>query len=53
MLFLLLAMFFVCCLKKRDSEDGGVLKGKVSSSRNGEKPKEFGSGVQEAEKNKL
>ncbi|XP_044461020.1 probable inactive receptor kinase At5g58300 [Mangifera indica] len=52
-LFLLLAMFFVCCLKKRDSEDGGVLKGKVSSSRNGEKPKEFGSGVQEAEKNKL
>lgn len=49
MLFLLLALFFLCCLKKVDREGSGVLKGKGTA----EKPKDFGSGVQEAEKNKL
>nr|DAD25738.1 TPA_asm: hypothetical protein HUJ06_027205 [Nelumbo nucifera] len=53
-LFLLAIIILVCCLKRKDSEQGGVLKGKGSSGGRGEKPKEeFGSGVQEAEKNKL
>ncbi|KAL6998535.1 hypothetical protein U1Q18_008663 [Sarracenia purpurea var. burkii] len=53
-------MFFVgliiglWCLKKKDSENGGVMKRKAYSSEKSEKPKEdFSSGVQEAEKNKL
>lgn len=50
LLFLLL-MIVVYCLKKKDGESNGALKGKGGRS---EKPKEdFGSGVQEAEKNKL
>ncbi|GLT29172.1 hypothetical protein SLA2020_040540 [Shorea laevis] len=50
LLFFLL-MFVLCCLKKKDSEGSIVAKGK---GIRGEKPKEdFGSGVQEAEKNKL
>ncbi|KAF5736488.1 hypothetical protein HS088_TW14G00631 [Tripterygium wilfordii] len=48
-LFLLLVVFFICCLKREDSEGNGMLKSKTVS----EKPKDFGSGVQEAEKNKL
>lgn len=52
-LFLLLVMFFVCCSKKVDGERSGVLKGKGTAGGRGEKPKDFGSGVQEAEKNKL
>lgn len=46
----LFVMIVMCCLKKKD-ENNGAQKGK--SVRN-EKPKEdFGSGVQDAEKNKL
>lgn len=49
-LFLLVVMIMLCCMKKKDSEGGGVLKGKTKS----ENPKQdFGSGVQEPEKNKL
>ncbi|GAB4833117.1 hypothetical protein Ancab_031363 [Ancistrocladus abbreviatus] len=53
--FLLLAlMFLLCCLSKKNSKGTGVLKGKPFSGGRGEKPQEqFGSGVQEAEKNKL
>ncbi|KAF2306622.1 hypothetical protein GH714_019860 [Hevea brasiliensis] len=44
-------MILICCLKKKDTEDNGALKVKGARS---EKPKEdFGSGVQDAEKNKL
>ncbi|OMO66704.1 hypothetical protein CCACVL1_21006 [Corchorus capsularis] len=52
-LFLLLVVIFVRCLKKRDSGGGGVLKRKIAGSGKGQKPNDFGSGVQEAEKNKL
>lgn len=53
-LFLLLVMAVLCCLRKKDSEGTGVLKGKTFGAGRTEKPKEdFGSGVQEAEKNKL
>lgn len=50
-LFLLFLMIAFCCLKKKDSEGTAATKSK--GIRN-EKPKEdFGSGIQEAEKNKL
>ncbi|PON95097.1 Mitogen-activated protein kinase kinase kinase [Trema orientale] len=50
-LFLLVLLTVLCCLKKTDSEASGVAKAKIGRS---EPPKEdFGSGVQEAEKNKL
>ncbi|PON32590.1 Mitogen-activated protein kinase kinase kinase [Parasponia andersonii] len=50
-LFLLVLLTVLCCLKKTDSEGSGVPKAKIGRS---EPPKEdFGSGVQEAEKNKL
>uniref|UniRef100_A0A6N2LZM5 Leucine-rich repeat-containing N-terminal plant-type domain-containing protein n=1 Tax=Salix viminalis TaxID=40686 RepID=A0A6N2LZM5_SALVM len=53
-LFLVILIILCCCLKKKDNEGTGVLKGKAVSSGRGEKPKEeFGSGVQEPEKNKL
>jgi hypothetical protein len=53
-LFLVVLIVFCCCLKKKDNEGPGVLKGKAVSSGRGEKPREdFGSGVQESEKNKL
>ncbi|XP_044487125.1 probable inactive receptor kinase At5g58300 [Mangifera indica] len=53
-LFLLALIILFCCLKKKDNQGNGVAKGKASSSSRGEKPKEeFGSGVQEPEKNKL
>ncbi|XP_042511498.1 probable inactive receptor kinase At5g58300 [Macadamia integrifolia] len=53
-LFLLALTILVCCLKKKDTEGSGVSKGKTTGGGRGEKPKEeFGSGVQEAEKNKL
>ncbi|XP_042475875.1 probable inactive receptor kinase At5g58300 [Macadamia integrifolia] len=54
LLFLLALTILLCCLKKKDSEGSSVLKGKAIAGGRGEKPKEeFGSGVQEAEKNKL
>ncbi|XP_065872283.1 probable inactive receptor kinase At5g58300 [Euphorbia lathyris] len=46
--FLVGMLICVCCWKKRD-RGNNVLKGKSES----EKPKDFGSGIQEAEKNKL
>ncbi|KAK9280592.1 hypothetical protein L1049_014286 [Liquidambar formosana] len=43
-----------CSWRRKDNGSSGVSKGKASSSGRGEKPKEdFGSGVQEPEKNKL
>ncbi|KAG5248373.1 leucine-rich repeat transmembrane protein [Salix suchowensis] len=51
LLLFLLVMIVVCCVKKKSGESKGVLKGKGGRT---EKPgKDFGSGVQEAEKNKL
>ncbi|KAK2657826.1 hypothetical protein Ddye_010878 [Dipteronia dyeriana] len=48
-LFLLILLIVFCCVKKKDKEGTAASKGKGI-----EKPKEdFGSGVQEAEKNKL
>lgn len=54
-LLLLLALVIVlCCLKKKDDGRSSAIKGKGPSGGRGEKPKEeFGSGVQEPEKNKL
>ncbi|XP_059666862.1 probable inactive receptor kinase At5g58300 [Cornus florida] len=53
MFFLLFLMVLFCCLKKKDSGDSAVLKGKASNGGRSAKPEDFGSGVQEAEKNKL
>ncbi|XVF68424.1 hypothetical protein PTKIN_Ptkin11bG0001900 [Pterospermum kingtungense] len=53
-LFLLALVILCCCLKKKDDEGRRVSKGKASGGGRSEKPKEeFGSGVQEPEKNKL
>ncbi|KAK2981857.1 hypothetical protein RJ640_010374 [Escallonia rubra] len=53
-LFVLVLVTTLCCLKKKRGEGGGVLKGKSFGGGRRENPKEdFGSGVQEAEKNKL
>ncbi|KAJ9129370.1 hypothetical protein P3X46_033852 [Hevea brasiliensis] len=53
-LFLLVLIILCCRLKKKDDGGSSVLKGKAVSGGMGEKPKEeFGSGVQEPEKNKL
>lgn len=50
-LFLSVLVLVLCCLKKKDSEGSAVVKTKGGRI---EQPKEdFGSGVQEAEKNKL
>ncbi|KAK7333102.1 hypothetical protein VNO80_29865 [Phaseolus coccineus] len=52
-LFFIALVVVICCLKK-DGRGSNVIKGKGSSGGRGEKPKEeFGSGVQEPEKNKL
>lgn len=54
MLFLVAVIILCCFLKKKDKRSNGVSKGKASSGGRSEKPKEeFGSGVQEPEKNKL
>ncbi|KAF5470314.1 hypothetical protein F2P56_010835 [Juglans regia] len=54
LLFLSALVIVLCCLKKKGSEGTGVSKGKVASGGRSEKPKEeFGSGIQEPEKNKL
>ncbi|XP_062006701.1 probable inactive receptor kinase At5g58300 [Rosa rugosa] len=50
-LFLSVLVMVLCCLKRKTRKDGAVVKTKGGRS---EQPKEdFGSGVQEAEKNKL
>ncbi|XP_009758202.1 putative inactive receptor kinase At5g58300 [Nicotiana tabacum] len=54
LLFLVVLVMCLCCRKRKESNGRGVLKGKSSSGGRSEKPREeFGSGVQEAEKNKL
>ncbi|KAM7521968.1 hypothetical protein LguiA_011870 [Lonicera macranthoides] len=54
MLFVVALIICLCLLKKKESKGTGVVKGKSSSGGRGEKPREeFGSGVQEPEKNKL
>ncbi|KAL7584057.1 probable inactive receptor kinase At5g58300 [Lactuca sativa] len=51
---ILLAIFFVCCLKKKNDEDSvRSLKVKAVTAGKNEKSDDFGSGVQAAEKNKL
>ncbi|TKY56615.1 inactive receptor kinase [Spatholobus suberectus] len=54
-LLLFVALVIVlCCLKKKDDGSPRATKGKAPSGGRSEKPKEeFGSGVQEPEKNKL
>lgn len=52
-LFFVAMVFFLCCFKKTKTEDSGMMKGKASTGGKNEKPPDFGSGVQEAEKNKL
>lgn len=46
-----LVLMIVICYSKRTSKEG--LKGKASGDGKSEMPRDFGSGVQEAEKNKL
>lgn len=54
LLFLVALISIFCCLRKRQGNGGSVLKGKSSTGGRSEKPREeFGSGVQEPEKNKL
>lgn len=53
MLFFIVLVLFMCCCKKTKTEGSGILKGKASAGGKNEKPQDFGSGVQEAEKNKL
>ncbi|KAL3521335.1 hypothetical protein ACH5RR_019484 [Cinchona calisaya] len=52
-LLLIGLMFLFFCLKKKDRGSSVVMKGKVSNGGKSAKPEDFGSGVQEAEKNKL
>lgn len=52
-LSLLVLVFFVCFLKKKNNKRSGILKGKASCAGKAEVSKSFGSGVQAAEKNKL
>ncbi|KAI8574123.1 hypothetical protein RHMOL_Rhmol01G0329800 [Rhododendron molle] len=52
-LLLIALILLLCCLKKNDNGASSVLKGKASVGGRSEKPMDFGSGVQEPEKNKL
>ncbi|KAL8254901.1 hypothetical protein R6Q59_033122 [Mikania micrantha] len=53
-LLLLGIIVIFCCIKKKNSDPSRVKKPKTSTGGRGEKPREeFGSGVQEPEKNKL
>ncbi|XP_058183739.1 probable inactive receptor kinase At5g58300 [Rhododendron vialii] len=52
-LILLVLVFFFCCLKKKTSNGSRSLKAKATNGGRSAKPEDFGSGVQEAEKNKL
>lgn len=54
LLFLIALILFLCCFKKKQSDEGAAPKIKSSGVGRTEKPSdEFGSGVQEPEKNKL
>ncbi|KAF7830847.1 putative inactive receptor kinase [Senna tora] len=50
---LVLVISFCCCKKKNGENSGGILKAKAACAGKTEISKSFGSGVQEAEKNKL
>ncbi|KAK7385452.1 hypothetical protein VNO78_31173 [Psophocarpus tetragonolobus] len=52
-LSLLVLIIFVCCLKKKESQSSGILTGKAPCAGKAEISKSFGSGVLEAERNKL
>lgn len=52
-LLLIALLLLLCCLKKNKNGASSVLKGKASVGGRSEKPMDFGSGVQEPEKNKL
>ncbi|KAE9598879.1 hypothetical protein Lal_00022457 [Lupinus albus] len=53
-LFFVALVIVLCCIKKKDGQGSHENKDKGPSGGRGEKPKEeFGSGVQEPEKNKL
>lgn len=52
-LSLIVLVIYVCCLKRNKTQSSGILKGKAPCARKAEVSKSFGSGVQEAEKNKL
>ncbi|XP_057772602.1 probable inactive receptor kinase At5g58300 isoform X2 [Salvia miltiorrhiza] len=54
LLFLVALILFLCCCKRKQNEEGVAPKIKSSGVGRTEKPnEEFGSGVQEPEKNKL
>lgn len=54
LLFLVALILFLCCFKRKQNEEGAAPKIKSSGVGRTEKPsEEFGSGVQEPEKNKL
>uniref|UniRef100_M4FG29 Protein kinase domain-containing protein n=1 Tax=Brassica campestris TaxID=3711 RepID=M4FG29_BRACM len=55
LLFILLAVITLCCAKKRDDngQDSTSTAPKAKTIRSDNKAEEFGSGVQEPEKNKL
>ncbi|KAL5550414.1 hypothetical protein UlMin_000590 [Ulmus minor] len=50
-LFFLILLIAFCCSKKKDREGSGATKAKIGRSE--QTKEDFGSGVQEAEKNKL
>ncbi|KAI9110837.1 hypothetical protein K1719_018275 [Acacia pycnantha] len=52
-LALLVLVISLCCCKKKKGTRGGILKAKAACGGKNEISKSFGSGVQEAEKNKL
>lgn len=54
LLFLVFLLLLLCCFKRRENDDSAGPKVKSSSAGRSEKPREeFGSGVQEPDKNKL
>ncbi|KAF6143007.1 hypothetical protein GIB67_041075 [Kingdonia uniflora] len=53
LLFLLAVVILVYCLKRKGNGENGASKAKGTSGGRTDKPEEYGSGVQEAEKNKL
>ncbi|KAH0761597.1 hypothetical protein KY290_017670 [Solanum tuberosum] len=52
-MFLLVLVISFCCLKKKVSHSTSIIKEKVANGGRSEKPEDFGSGVPDAEKNKL
>lgn len=52
-MFLLVLVISFCCLKKKVSHNTSIIKEKVANGGRSEKPEDFGSGVPDAEKNKL